>query len=304
MAANDIIYGSDYNAVQVKIRQILGDGFPFGPTGSGDQSFGYNQPLQTVAANQGVGLVSPGQIITVLHWQALTQDINQAYVHQNNVNIPGYPAISTQDQISFSNLSLLDSTVGAMVTTLATRITAHPSQRAKIQNTALTNTRLTSWGNLNTGITGAFQVSWNSANDMQYFFNQGGSIQVEGFGPSLSGSTQDANWYNFLNTLRYSLSYTAFNALTGSPTTVLSISDASINYTANTITIQAYKSGNTLYFSSIVYQDGHTPIGGGTAGGPGPDSVSAGAGYYVYITNATGAFSGTSPIAAATTTGF
>jgi hypothetical protein len=298
MAVNDIIYGSDYNAVQVKVRQILGDGVPFGPTGSGDKSFGYNQPLQTVAVNQGVGLVNPGQIITVLHWQALAQDINKAYLHQNNTNIPGYPAITAEDKITFSNLELLNNTVSPMVSTLATRVNAAAGQKAKVQNNSLTNTRLTSWGAGNTSIVGAFQISWNSANDMQYFFNQGGSIQVEGFGPSLSGSTQDANWYTFLSTLRYSLGYTQFAALTGSPTTLLNVTDAAINYTSNRITIQAYQSGNTLYFSSITYTDGHV------ATGAGPDSVSAGAGYYVYITNATGAFEGTAPVSVATTTGF
>jgi hypothetical protein len=298
MAVNDIIYGSDYNAVQVKIRQILGDGIPFGPTGSGDRSFGYNQPLQTVAVNQGVGLVNPGQLITALHWSALAQDINKAYYHQNNANFPSYPTITADNQITFSNLSLLDGIVSPMVSTLATRVNAHPSQRAKVQNGSLTNTRLTSWGAGNTSITGAFQISWDSANAMQYFFNQGGSIQVEGFGPSLSGSTQDANWYTFLSNLRYTLGYNQFAALTGSPTTLLNVTDTAINYTSNRITIQAYQSGNTLYVSSITYTDGHTPTGAG------PDSVSAGAGYYVYITNATGVFEGTAPVSVATTTGF
>lgn len=95
------------------------------------------------------------------------------------------------------------------------------------------------------------------------------------------------------------MNYSGFSSLTGSYSTVLSLTDtasSTTKYTANTITVQAYVSGASLYFS-VNYNDAHV------ASGAGPDSVSAGAGYYVYVTSASGAFTGYTILNSSATTG-
>lgn len=280
MAAGDIIYGSDYNAVQVKISGILGDGSFYGYG-----SYGYNQGLQS-------SLVAVRQPITSQQWQYLANDVNKAYLHQNNTNFPSFPTIS--GLVSYSNLTLIDGIVSPMVATNATRSTAASAQKTKVQQSSgsgvvnLTNTRNSAWGGGNSAITGAFRIDFGSAATAQYFFNQGGSVQIEGFGPNLSGSVQDADWNTFLSTYRFSMDYTGFAGLTGSNATIQTLTDtasSSGKYNANTIVTQAYTTGGSIYFT-IIYTDAHV------ATGAGPDTVSAGTGYYVYITSATGAFTG------------
>ena len=301
MATGDIIYGADYNAVQTKVRQILGDGFPFGPTGSGDLSFGYNQSLLS-------GTVAVRDPITKVQWQGLADDINKAYIHQNNNTFTNYATIS--GEISYTNLNDLNNVVTPMVTTQATRVTAHPNQLTKTQLTGLTNTRGSAWGGIgNVGITGAFTLEWSGVNNQNYFFNQGGSIQITGFGPNQSGSVQDSDWLTFLASFNCVIDYAKWSLVTaGSFTEIYRITDtgsASGNYVTNYIAVSAQKvniSGSSYLQVSVTYQDSHSPGGIGSAGGPGPDTVSAGAGYNVYLSNASGAFTG-SNINSSNTTG-
>ena len=292
MATGDIIYGADYNAVQTKVREILGDGFPFGPTGTGDLSFGYNQPLLSGT----VAILDP---ITKVQWQHLADDINKAYIHQNNNTFTNYATIS--GEISYTNLNDLNNVVTPMTLYQATRVTAHPNQLTKNQLTGLTNTRSSTWGGIgNVGITGEFTLIWANNNDQNYFFNQGGSFQITGFGPDQSGSVQDSDWQTFLTSFNCVIDYARWSLVAAYPTftEIYRITDtgsASGNYVTNYIAVSASRNvGSNALIVRVNYQDSHDPAGQGTAGGPGPDTVSAGAGYNVYLSNASGAFVGSS----------
>ena len=277
------VYGSDYNTVQVKVREILGDGSPL------FSNYGWNQTTQS-------GLVAPYQVITQAQWQALANDVNTCYLHANNTNFPSYPTITAGQPITYANLTLVDGVISPFVATASTRCVAAAAQKTKtLQGPStgvvnLTNTRLSAWGSGNTAITGTFRIDFTDAATMQYFFNQGGSIQIEGFGPTASGSVQDADWVTFLTSFRFSMDYVMFASVTGSNANmpgypITDSSSSSGKYTTNTISVQCYSSGGSLYFT-VIYTDAHV------ASGLGPDSVSAGAGYYVYVTRATGAFTG------------
>lgn len=300
MATGDIIYGADYNAVQVKVREILGDGQPFGPQGTGDKSFGYNQtPLSSQVA-----VLTP---VIASQWQNLANDINKAYFHQNNSTFTNYATIS--GEISYANLNNLNNVITPMVITQATRLTAHPNQRTQLQLTALTNTRSIDWGGVgDVGISGSFVLAWPSNFQPDYFFNQGGSFQITGFGPNQSGSVQDSDWLAFLATFNCVFNFSMWNAAGGYPTfnEVYRITDtgsATGNYATNYISVTASKNSNSL-FVSVTFRDAHSPGGIGTLGGPGPDTVSGGCGFYVYQTVSSGVIAGYAPSSANTTGAF
>ena len=287
-----VVYGSDYNTVQVKVREILNDGSPLFGT------YGWNQPTQS-------SLVAPYQAITQAQWQALANDVNKCYLHAYNTNFPSYPTITVGQSITYANLTLIDGVISPFVSTQSTRNTAAAGQKTQTQQgpstgvVNLTNTRNSAWGSGNSSITGAFRVDFADAPTLQYFFNQGGSIQISGFGPNLSGSVQDADWSTFLTSFRFSMNYVMYASVTGTNANMpgyplTDTSSSSGKYTSNTITVQCYQSGGSLYFT-VIYTDAHV------ASGAGPDSVSAGAGYYVYTTKATGAFTGYDILASSAT---
>ena len=68
----DIIYGADYNAVQTKIRGVLGDGNGYA------SDYGYGQSLSSSA-------VAADSVINHTQWGYLFSDIDKAYTHQTNV---------------------------------------------------------------------------------------------------------------------------------------------------------------------------------------------------------------------------
>lgn len=264
-----VIYGSDYNAVQVKVREILGDGSPlFG-------SYGWNQTLSS-------GLVTATNVITQLQWNQLASDINTAYIHQNNANYAGYATIS--GTITYANLALLDGIISPFVSTLATRTVAASAQLTEtLQNyptigiASLRNQRSVAWS---ASITGTTRIDFTNAATMQYFFNQGGKIRILGLLPTNSGTAQDTAWRTFLATLNKTIDYTVYATLSGTPINIVSLTYGTVPYATNTIVVSAYISGGSLFFTAT-YNDAHT------ASGAGPDSVSAGAGYDVYVTQAT-----------------
>jgi len=275
-----LIYGSDYNAVQLKVSGILGAGTVYGgpsPTpgpgpGFYQGGFGYNQTLasSSVAANQ---------LITAAQWQNLANDINKAYRHQNNVDFAGYSTIS--GNITYSNLLTLDTIATNIYTN---RFTVSNSQLT--QTLIRTNTRVGSWGGGNTSITSQTNITWGSLNDMSYFFNQGGSFKFTGILPT-GTTSQIISWRTLLTALNYTSTYVDFAAayaVRDSSNYLIYTASGTTPYSANSLQIRMGIAGSTL--SLIVrFLDGHV--------NPDSDSVSGGAGYNMYKNIASGAFAGT-----------
>jgi hypothetical protein len=67
-----VIFGADYNAVQVKVGGILGNGAYYGGPTNG---YGYGQTVSS-------SVVTPGDAITAAQWDALVGDLNKIVVHQ------------------------------------------------------------------------------------------------------------------------------------------------------------------------------------------------------------------------------
>ena len=309
--AGAVIFGADYNTVQTKVVEVLGTGTPFGPgtglgTGLNSNSYGYNQSVTSTA-------VSVGAIITASQFQVLADDINKCYVHQNGVSFTGYAA-STDSQpfevngnvVYAANLNLLDTTINSCLTN---RLTINAGQ---ITKTLLANVSYpNSWGGGNAGIITSGVITFSSRAALQYYFNQGGNVNIQAFGSGLSNTTQNTNWNTTLNSTGYVFNATTIASLVPgdvSPTLALNNTAANVAtrvfhlenqtggtgasaYTQNYTRIDAnirYDQAKLYY--QVVFYDGSV-----VAGAAALQAVNATTGIYVYGSAASGAFAGTNP---------
>lgn len=277
-SVGSVIYGSDYNAIQSLVQSVLGTGAPNGP-GTASPTYGYNQTLQSAPVNA-------GQLITAAQWNLLVADVNSIYQHQNNTSYPGYKTYSAATLITAADYTLLYNTMSNLV---SSRTTVNAAQLSA--TTLGTSTTATSWGAGNSGITNSSSVSFASAAAMQYFFNQGGSLRLQGIGPNLN-TLQDTDWQAALAGFNYTLSLTQFTTLTGTPTVILTLNNVPSPYNNSYIQLTGSVSGGTITF--VVKLQDAVPTNFDPDWG-GPDSVSAGAGYTIYASTSVSAVVGTPP---------
>lgn len=285
------IYGSDYNAPQFQITGILGTGANYsGPSGG----FGYNQSLLS-------GQVAATQQITALQWNNLANDINKAYTHINGSSFPGYATIS--GNISYANLNTL---ITYAASCYNNRLTRAANQASKTQFATTGATRATAWGNGNTTITSTYTVAFNSAADMKYYFNQGGSFSFGGIIGTVA-TAQDVAWQTALNamtTAAPTLSYASWSTLTTVNAAIYSqnftygTDGASDNITISARLDLALASATQIIFT-VAFRDTHVITGAASAAA---DSVSAGFGYNFYKNTTIGAFTGIQPASGTATT--
>jgi hypothetical protein len=291
-AAGNIVYGADYNTVQAKVRQVLGDGNPYGP-GTGTPSWGYNITLNSSA-------VSSICCVTKQQWDNLDADVNKAYCHVNGSSYSGY-ASSVSGNISTATINTANIAMDSIMTG-NNRFATGTGQLSKVllvRSPAAVQPITAAAFTASKSFT--IEVYFTSANNMQYFFNQGGIIHIEGVAPTQS-TTQDANWKALLEGMLFQFtaisnttdgtfgSSVGFNALSSSVTTNLykAATGGSGAYASNYVTIKGIKNSTSLTFTLDLF-DAHVGSGGG------PDNVSEGAGYYIYGSKAAASFTGTNP---------
>lgn len=261
IASGSVIYGSDYNAIQTQVTQVLGSG-----TGAPNSTYGYGKTPQS-------SLVAAGQLITQAQWNALAADVNAVYTHQYGTNYPNYSA-TVSGALSATNYNLLNNTMTALV---PTRMTVATNQLTT--STQTTSTYGGAWGSGNQGIQNTLTVTFASTDAMKYFFNTGCSLRIQGTGPNQSGSQQDSSWQSALNNFNYTLAYTQFVALTGTLAVIQTLNNVASPYNNSYIQLFGSVSGATITFV-IRYYDAVPTNFDPTWGGP--DSVSAGAGFILY----------------------
>ena len=173
------ILALDYNNIQSKIAQVLGQG-------SG--TFGYNQ---TVLSSQ----VSVNQKITAVQWQNLYNDLIAARTHQTGANETAnlnYPTTSTT--VKESDRAAYLAYAG---TVEANRLIVPPAGQATLE-TYNTSTRTADW---NGTITHSITLSFTDANTARAYFNAGGNIQISAsFSPS-SSTLKNNSWQTMLNNM-------------------------------------------------------------------------------------------------------
>jgi hypothetical protein len=222
-------------------------------------------------------------LITKQQWQNLEDDINKISLHQTNSSFAGYGTIT--GKVTVGNLSDLNTVIDNLTLTRnavdATQLTLDPYLAEQVVPY--------SWGRGNAGIKSTVGAVFNSAIEMQSFFNSGGEISFGGVGPTLS-TAQDTAWFNLLHNVFVNTSAkftrSEFARIGPIPFQWYQVQDGNLPYNLNTITITAQKFTNYISFV-ITFRDGHVPIGGSPE-----DYVSSGAGFRVYQKRATGAFTG------------
>lgn len=265
-----IVYGSDYNAVQIKVRQVLGDGYPYGPLMYGTNlNYGWGQPLQS-------SLVNPSDAVTQAQFNALITDVNTATIHSQGTPV----SVALHTPISYDDLAILNNTTNTM---LANKNSIAASQWT-IDAIASSVTVGSAWGAGNTYVTSYAHVYFNSSAEMQYFFNSGGEIRFAGLGPG-TGTVQDTSWNTLLTgSFTPVIDLAAFSSMSASALNQIATYTASGTYTANVATLFGMRFANFLVFR-IRFTDGHLPVAG-----VGTDGVSGGAGYNIRWKRATGIF--------------
>ena len=193
------VKASEFNNLQSRIAQILGEG---------SADFGYGQSVQsTQIFGPTSAQAEDADNILAEHINALRNDINTAYVHQNgSVMSAGtyqgagsaandFPTANTADIIGAdrsaksvtvddqNNYSYTDEDLDKGFNDLldlmsdieSNRFVIHPSQQ-DVQTRA-TDERLTNW---NGSITSEFTVFFASEDARRFFFNAGGEIRMSG----------------------------------------------------------------------------------------------------------------------------
>ena len=250
--AGDTILDSHYNGFVTSVNAIWG-------TGTGVRGLGQSTVLSSVSA---------GNTVTASQWATLLTRLKSISNHQgNNDNI-------TVDSVT--NPSATDTI--AIVANLATDIATLDTSAALGTNDAGFGTQITatstSSGNFTNTITHTQTFTFASVDEMRYYFNSGGKIELSW---GLAGGTADAkydNWESLASDCgTYTLfgrtsgkvdgggagavtqTTTGFDGLTGTPASIFKQLEDTGPYTANYIEVYGSVSGAVLTFTSTWKDD-------------------------------------------------
>jgi len=177
MAVNvgDLITAADYNSLQGRVSNVLGNG---------SNEFGYGQSLDS-------SQTSIGTIVTAQRLLNLRADMNDVYTHQTGNPIPLDP-IATGNVIgadeSEGNVSKGFNDYLTLMATLENNKFDIALTQQAVNNSIESDTRTSQWSYAS--IITEFTVSFTSVNARRYFFNSGGQIRVSGAVSNLASGSQ------------------------------------------------------------------------------------------------------------------
>tara|TARA_B110000503_G_scaffold142949_1_gene241784 strand:- start:13279 stop:14187 length:909 start_codon:yes stop_codon:yes gene_type:complete len=166
MAVNpgSLITAANYNSLQARVANMLGNGF---------EESGYGQSLVSAPVNAG------SESVLAEHMELLRTDINRLHVHQTG-------SLSALGEISIGETVGANNTTGdvnkgfnqylSVVTILEANVQIVDGTQVTLE-TATTSTRFASW---NGKIIHSFTVTFNNDTHRRAFFNAGGEIQMSG----------------------------------------------------------------------------------------------------------------------------
>jgi len=259
MAVNvgDSITAAQYNGLQSRVEQVLGNG-------SGN--FGYGQAVTssqvTPPTSAGAG---DGDSVTAQQMIDLRGDMNKCWVHQTGVNIP-VASIAQGDvigaDVTGSNVTHGDGTytiadqdnTGGFNDYLArmdeietNRFDIDPDEDT-IANLA-TDTRTSTW---NGTIQMVFQCQFTNADHRRHFFNSGGQIRISSAGANGSGS-KSSDWATIIaNPGQLQLGYD-YSTITGSNNGVTLTSIGNYGLTSSYQTVME-KAGSAAVYAENRYR--------------------------------------------------
>lgn len=215
VTAGNLIQASDYNGLQNKIATILGNG-------SSQSGYGQTVRSSQVSGHSGAGTYD-GDIVTAEQMQALWDDMNDCYQHQNGIQLPitrveGHSdpdnevfdghiigADATGQSISYNldgsyTINVSDAVGGfndydTYVTDIQTnKFTASSTQMDPIYPATGEDSRTTDW---RTVVTSEFTAKFTSSDHRRHFFNSGGQILIN-MSMASNGSEKDEDWNSML----------------------------------------------------------------------------------------------------------
>jgi hypothetical protein len=165
MAVNpgSLITAANYNSLQARVANILGNGF---------EESGYGQTLVSAPVN------ASSQSVLAEHMELLRTDINRIQVHQTG-SLSVLEEINSGQLISANNPGEAIkgfNSYESVVTILEANAQVVDGTQVTLE-TATTSTRFAAW---NGKIIHSFTVTFNDATHRRAFFNAGGEIQMSG----------------------------------------------------------------------------------------------------------------------------
>lgn len=170
--------------------------------GNGNKGYGQTTTLTAVTA---------GGVVTATQWSTLIARLNSILTHQAGA---GSGVTSPTAGATIAYLSTLDG-----------KITDAYNNRANFNNTRSAvvsdSPRSTSWNTSSpTTYTQVRTVTFQSADQMRYFFNAGGRLQLKLTPTGSAGTTKETNWVGLINAVgAMNLDYTS-SARTGTGETL------------------------------------------------------------------------------------
>jgi hypothetical protein len=228
MAIGDPITAARYNSIQSTVANVLG-------TGSGDSGYG-----QTLQSSQ----VAQNQLIEDVHMNNLRLDIRKANLHQSNSYPTPFDVVSTADTVTDNTLNNSYASFETKANAINTNRNSFSIDRIRIDSTASSYTRPTTW---NATRVGNFTVTFATANAARHFFNAGGAVQIQMNFSSPAGA-KAIDWNSLFNTNMGTLTFANIaSSRSGSGGTLSS----SVAYTTLTTTFQTvYTTSSAGTYSS------------------------------------------------------
>lgn len=185
------IQATDYNTFATlsgSMNEIFSD-IHSGATTLPTAGYGYGQtPALTT--------VSAGGAVTAAQWAALYQTMRNCGTHQGTTVVPPLPSSNPSAGSSVSAYNT-PSTLASVISTLHTNC----FQLAALQSTLTVGSNFTQPGPTipwTTSLTFHYQVDFGSWNNARYFFNSGGSLNLNGSYPDGGTGSVDHMWHEML----------------------------------------------------------------------------------------------------------
>lgn len=188
-AAGSDILATDYNSFAATINELFADTHS-GATGALAQ-FGYGQ-------TPSVATVSALTNITAAQWALLFDPIRKTGIHQGTTTVPPLPV---SNPLASSNI-LAYNTPGTLAT-LLTLLQTNKFNLAGGQSTLVVGSNFVQPGGANpwtNTLTWNYQVDFASWNNARYFFNSGGTLNLNGsYAPIVT--PEDSQWDSMMTTM-------------------------------------------------------------------------------------------------------
>lgn len=178
-AASDKILPAEYNA------------FLTNSSNSGDiAAYGINHIMGTGSLNLGLGqttlnTVNTAEKITVAQWNSLWTAMNNIQNHSNITALTSTASREVGDVIAVKEALLTD------LNALATAVQGGCTSATAITTSASVRSVTTAAEGWDSTATHELSITWASANDMRFYFNQGGKVRIVQSATASSLSAKD-----------------------------------------------------------------------------------------------------------------